>query len=86
MTRSKAYFWFRLIAGDLPMLVVLITYTKIKHALTQPKGSAMRHLMKTSISQTTVILNPSVAASPNFRRTFHPSNRAQVTSDLTCRG
>ena len=68
---DQAYFWFRLIAGDVPMMVVLVTYSKIKRTL-RPQASIMRELMRTSINQTTVILNPTVAATSDFRRSFHP--------------
>ena len=51
---QKGYFWFRLIAGDVPMIIVLITYYRIKKTLSL-QGSLMSELMKHTISQSTMI-------------------------------
>ena len=74
---DQAYFWFRLIAGNGPMMVVLLSYSKIKRTL-RPQTSVMRELMRSSINQNTVILNPAIAATPNFRRSFHPKANRSV--------
>ena len=63
---QKGYFWFRLIAGDVPMIIVLITYYRIKKTLSL-QGSLMSELMKHTISQSTMIFKAMEPKSQNTK-------------------
>ena len=52
---TGAYFWFRLIAGDVPMVIVIISYYKIKKTLSL-QGSIMSELMRHTIDQSTIVV------------------------------
>ena len=66
ISSKKGYFWFRLIAGDVPMIIVLITYYKIKKTLSL-QGSLMSELMKHTISQSTMIFKAMEPKSQNTK-------------------